>query len=318
MRLYDWAGLTLASELDLPELYPAVAEQAAGEIWTASVIEGRPPLLAPRRWFHRWRLPDGQRWLSFAGYPGGYLLRFHGLADFEVRHDRREILGYPRADTPANTFTHLLLDQVLPLTIDTRRRLALHASVVNAGGRAAAFMGATGQGKSTLAAAFARRGYGVLSDDCCVIERSEAGFDVVPTYPGLRLFPETIAALFERPLSAPLRVAHYSRKQRVAPASPETVRAPRVPLRGLYTFAPREDAAAAIGPGIRRRSSREGVLDVIGSTFYLDVREQRRVRDGFELAAEVVSSCPVRLLTLPWNLSALDSAVDAIIDDLTR
>jgi hypothetical protein len=128
----------------------------------------------PRRWFHRQRQPDGRRWLSFARYPGGYLLRFIGLADFDVRPAARQIHGYRTPVTPPHTFNHLLLDQVLPLAAGGPHRLALHASVVDVDGRAVAFLGASRQGKSTLAAALARRGHTLLSDDCCAAERLPA------------------------------------------------------------------------------------------------------------------------------------------------
>ena len=319
MYRYDWAGLTLTSDVDLRELRPPDPEGADREAWRIKVsgdpLSGR----APRRWFHRWRLPDGQRWLSLARDPDGYLLRFHGLADFHVSVDARRILGHRLPDTPTHTFTHLLLDQVLPLVIGGPDRLALHASVVSVDGMAAAFVGATGQGKSTLAAALARRGHLVLSDDCCVICRTPGGFEVAPTYAGLRLFPETIHELFGGSAPRHADVSHYSTKQRIVPVTAgPSVRLPRVPLRRIYTLATRPVAAPVAEVLVSERPPRDGVLDVVGATFYLDVWDARRAREGFELAVAAASSCSVRLLTLPWNLGALDEGVKRIVDDLRR
>ena len=116
-----------------------------------------------------------------------------------------------------------------------------------------------------------------------------------------------------------LDVAHYSSKQRVATADSEgSFSHRRVPLGALYAIAPQ----AGLGPATRFRTSertgRESVLGIIGATFYLDVTDGRRAREGFELAAEAARSCPVRLLTFPWNLGALDSVAAAIVDDLRR
>jgi len=315
---YEWADLRLSTDFELPEL-PDKDANAATEVWSVRRSEGRPPPSPPGRWVHRWRKPDGSRWLSTVRYPGGYLLRFSGLADFDVRPDARHVQGYRADPTPEHTFNHLLLDQVLPLAVGGADRLALHASVVNVDGRAVAFLGATRQGKSTLAAALARRGHAVLSDDCCVLCRTVTGFDVVPTYPGLRLFPESINGIFGETGTGMPQVAHYSSKQRIIPAgSGGRFSHRRVPLGALYAIAPQSSLAPATRVRISARTRRESVLDVVGVTFYLDVTDGRRTREGFELAAEVANSCPVRLLTFPWNLAALDEVAGEIVDDLRR
>lgn len=316
---YQWADLRLSTDFELPELTAADTGASTDE-WRVHRRDGRAPLRPPRRWFHRWRQPDGRRWLSFARHPGGYLLRFSGLADFDVRPDAREIHGYRAPATPEHTFSHLLLDQILPLVAGAAHRLALHASVVEVDGRAVAFLGGTRHGKSTLAAALARRGHAVLSDDCCVLCRTATGFDVAPTYPGLRLFPEIIGGVLGDAGTGLPRVAHYSSKQRIIPAGgPAPFSHRRVPLGALYAIAPQaEHVAPSAETRISAPTSRESVLEIIGVTFYLDVTDERRAREGFELAAAAASSCPVRFLTVPWNLAALDAAAAAIVDNLRR
>lgn len=317
MHTYQWADVRLSTDFELPEL-SAEGAGAPTEDWSVHRRDGRSPLVPPRRWFHRWRQPDGGRWLSFARYPGGYLLRFSGLADFDVRPDAREIHGYRASTTPGHTFNHLLLDQVLPLVAGSAQRLPLHASVVEVDGRAVAFLGATRHGKSTLAAALARRGHPVLSDDCCVLCRTATGFDVAPTYPGLRLFSESIDGLFGEPGTGLPQVAHYSSKQRIIPAHSRGFSHRRVPLGALYAIAPQTTLGPSTRMRISARTSRESVFEIIGMTFYLDVTDAERAREGFELATEAASVCPVRLLTFPWNLAALDQVADAVLDDLQR
>lgn len=315
---YEWADLRLSTTFDVVEL-PLASPAGCGDEWRVFRRDTDAPFDARRRWFHRWRDPDGRRWLSFARVPGGYLLRFHGLADFEIRSAERSIEGYVRPGTPSHTFAHLLLDQVLPLAAGAAGRLTLHASVVNVEGAAAVFMGATGQGKSTMAAALARRGHAVLSDDCCVLRRTAAGFAVVPAYPGLRLYPETIDRVFGSATAPASDVAHYSTKQRILPPGARAhPPGSRIPLRCLYTLAARGSAGPAADIAIEPRSRRDGVLDVVGATFYLDVRDAGHAREGFELAVAAASSCPVRLLTLPWSLDRLDDAAASIVADLRR
>jgi hypothetical protein len=318
VRTYEWADLRLTTDFELAEL-PAGDSGGSTEEWRVRRGDGRPPLCPPRRWFHRWRQPDGRRWLSFARHAEGYLLRFRGLADFDVRPRVRQIDGYRPSTTPDHTFNHLLLDQVLPLVGGSAHRLMLHASVVEVDGRAVAFLGATRHGKSTLAAALARRGHTVLSDDCCVVCESAAGLAVAPTYPGLRLFPEDIDGIFGTSRTGLTPVAHYSPKRRIVLEPVATrIALPRVPLGAFYVIAPQAPEAVGGAVHISERHGRDGVLDIVGVTFYLDVESAERAREGFALAADAASVCPVRLLSLPWDLGALDSVADAIVSDRRR
>jgi hypothetical protein len=64
---------------------------------------------------------------------------------------------------------------------------------VELGGRAIGFMGASGAGKSTMAAWFHDRGYNVLADDVCVVTPGEAGVLLAqPGIPRLRLWRDAL------------------------------------------------------------------------------------------------------------------------------
>ncbi len=321
MPTYEWADLRLSTDFDLPEL-PKLTDGVGATFahaWTVRRSTGHQPLPPPRQWFHHWLQPDGAHWLSFSRHPGGYLLSFPSLADFDVRPDTREIHGYRTSGTPGHTFNHLLLDHVIPLVAGGAHRLALHASVVDIDGLAVAFLGATRHGKSTLAAALGRRGHAVLSDDCALLCRTADGFEVVPTYPGLRLFPESIDSVFGAIGDGLPPVAHYSSKQRIVPAAGDGgFSHRRVRLGALYAIGAPGNVDSESGVRITARTSHESVLEIVGVTFCLDVGNAGMVGEGFELAAEAASLCPVRDLLFPWDLRAIDSVAAAVIDDRRR
>ena len=271
------------------------------------------------RWFHHWTFPTGRRWLSFARLDDGYLLRFPRFADFLVRLSAREVAARRGRSTPHDTFRHLLLDQVLPLIVANRDCLALHASVLDVNGGAIAFLGAAGQGKSTLAAALGRRGHAVLSDDCCVVRRSTNGFDVWSTYPGVRLFAPSRDHVFGEAPPRGRRVSHYSSKRRVM-ADDGTARfaAVPVPLRRVYVLADRASGSRVPRVEIVRRSRRDSVVDLVGGTFFLDVTDPERALDAFGLAADIAASLPVCSLIFPWDLAALDAVIDQLLADVSR
>src|SRR5262249_1346024 len=68
-------------------------------------------------------------------------------------------------------------------------------SCVAVDGRAIAFLGQPGAGKSTTAAAFGALGYRVLSDDVVPFEERGGEFVAYPGYPRIRLWPDALTSL---------------------------------------------------------------------------------------------------------------------------
>ena len=321
VRAYRWCGLTIRTDIDIPELVPAA--NAGEREWVVRLGTGRAPRRDGRRWFHRWRFPDGRRWVAFARDPAGYLLRFPALADFDVRPAGRLIECYPQS-APPHTVRHLLLDQVLPLIVGTRDSLALHGSVVATSAGAIAFLGESGLGKSTLAATLGHRGCQVLSDDCCVLVRRslgegglmkrQRGFCVVPSYPGVRLNPDSLQRTFG-PDAGGDRVSHYSQKRRAGGRELFEFSEAEVPLRQLYVMATRAELDAAPAIAITQPSKRDAMYALIDFTFHLDIGCAPRIRETFELAGAILDHHRVRKLTFPWNLSESEMLADAVLND---
>jgi hypothetical protein len=184
---------------------------------------GEPP---EGDWLHHWPGVGGDPDLSLARTDRGFLLRFPGYADFLVARDLSLLEAWPTPETNAATLRRLLLDQVLPRLVAHRESLVLHAGAVSIDGRAVAFFGDTGGGKSTLAGSFHAAGYPLLTDDSLVITVEGGAPRARPTYPGLRLSPPASAALFPSlPPGGPM--ARYFRNDRAALGE----EGPRGPLR---------------------------------------------------------------------------------------
>ncbi|MGH9700627.1 MAG: HPr kinase/phosphorylase, partial [Candidatus Acidiferrales bacterium] len=89
-----------------------------------------------------------------------------------------------------------LLGPVLGLVLRLRGTTCLHASAVEIHGRAVIFPGEEGAGKSTTAAALARRGHAVLSDDVVALAERDGIFLVLPAYPYLSLWEDSVKMLY--------------------------------------------------------------------------------------------------------------------------
>jgi len=306
-RTYEISGVTLSSEIPLPELTP---HAAAAPDWTFAIAAGR---LAPRTpaWFHVWRVNGGRPVLSFGRDPRGYLLRFHGRADFVVDLARSSIVCWRRSNASLATVRHLLLDQVMPLVLSRESRLVLHAAAVSTPRGAVAFVGATGSGKSTLAAAVAALGFPLLCDDCLVVEPSADGFVAGSFYPGARLYPDSVRAVGMAGVPSS-SVGRFSTKRRIA-SSRLPFLGDSAPLAGVFLLegGPRRRAREALR--VTRLSRRDALVALVACTFYLDVRDSASVRRGFEMQSHLVQATPVSRLSYPWRLNQLEETRDALL-----
>src|SRR5262245_27814108 len=120
--------------------------------------------------FHEYLLPDGTRVTELYRVDAGYLLRFPGLADFEISADGLAVRCQPTPETTDATSRHLYINQVLPLVLGRLGKMVFHASAVESDGGALAFVAESSRGKSTLAASFAMAGSPLLTDESVVLD----------------------------------------------------------------------------------------------------------------------------------------------------
>jgi hypothetical protein len=306
--LYQFADVVLESELPLLALPKAAS--GPGDCRVRIGLSDRHGF-TDGRWDHHWRSPSGDVVLSCARDGDAYRLRFPGLATFLIDHDGA-ISCCPDPALPSGTLEHLLIDQVLPRVLTHRGGLVLHAGCVAAAEGAIAFLGDSGSGKSTLCAEFARAGHPLLGDDAIVVRPIAAatGFDAIATYPGLRLFPDPLARLFdERAGAAP--VAHYTAKLRLDGRSADLALATgALPLRALYLLD--NDTVSAIEP----LSERDAFMVVLRASFQLHLEDRERSRGLFERIGGVLDAVPVRRLSYPRDFARLASVREAVIADV--
>ena len=112
-------------------------------------------------------LPDGDggRFYSFARDADRLVLRFHGTLDLESDPALTSARAHLSPGTDPGVLSVLLPGTVMAVRLMLDRHLVLHASAVEHDGRAVAFAGPSGGGKSTLAALGVLAGLGMVSDD---------------------------------------------------------------------------------------------------------------------------------------------------------
>jgi hypothetical protein len=312
MPLYRVCDLALESSVPLPELQ-RIEGGAADLKFYLPYAEDLEHI--PAQWFHQWIFPDGETWMAFGKLGADYLLRFTDLADYLIRIEQREIRCYPKPGITMETIRHLLLDQVIPLVLSSQGKLVLHASAIATPDGAIAFIGSTGRGKSTLAASFTKRGLPLLTDDCLLIEDRDDGLFAKPSYQGLRLWPETVSALFEGEAHLD-EVAHYTEKKRIGgdknqlPFCDHPVR-----LKRAYLLAPVEEMETADSIIISPLPPREALMEMVQYTYRMDINDSDRLKQDFELLSRIATLPLFYRLTYPRDLALLNSVQEAILEN---
>ncbi|MGH7767348.1 MAG: serine kinase [Candidatus Binatia bacterium] len=233
-----------------------------------------------------------------------------GVGRFLVRAGK-EVVVDPSPGADERTIRLCLLGPVAGLLLHQRGWLTLHASAVAVGGNAVAFIGGQGWGKSTLAAAFHVRGHGMLADDVTAIQTDSDHPVVLPAFPQLKLWPNSIVALGDAPESLP--VVHPDLTKRAFRVTSGFAHAP-LPLKRIYVLALGERVE------IESLSPQEGLVELIGHSyaarFGKELLQATGMATHFKQCARVVQNTSVFRFRRPASLSVLDEHVSLLTKDL--
>ncbi|MER9327916.1 serine kinase [Mesorhizobium sp. M0488] len=179
-RFYGAYGLTIASEVSLPELEP-VEPAAADILITVGAIDMPKPGTDAATIF---RFEQDRQYLAWDAV-GAFL-----ISD----GSRIEVEPAPGVDDTLIAFP--LLGPVMALLLHQRGLLVLHASAISVSGRGAIFMGDKGAGKSTTASAMIRAGHDLLTDDVVALDLTDPDQPmIVPGFPQIKLAADAAAAI---------------------------------------------------------------------------------------------------------------------------
>jgi hypothetical protein len=312
MQTYRVCGLVIASTTPLPELAP-VESRRPDFAFTLDPVSLRNE--AACDWFHHWSPPDSQPWLLFGRLEKGYLLRFPGLADFSLLTEERMIRCYPQNGTPSETIRHLLLNQVVPLVLAWRGCIVLHGSAVGTEYGAIAFVAEPLWGKSTLASSFSEKGFPVLTDDCLLLKEECGRIAAIPSYPGLRLWPETVSALFGN-TTVQSEIAHYTRKRRLGESAGIAFCTDPVPVRRIYFLVSPDETEASATVEICPIRPIQVLMNLIRYTYLLDVADPLQLRRQFEGLSRLVALPLFYTLAFRRDFSLLPEVHAAILKNI--
>ncbi|MGB6876568.1 MAG: hypothetical protein WBD87_11085 [Candidatus Acidiferrales bacterium] len=244
---------------------------------------------------------------------GDFFIRYiHGLT-FRVDSTISCVRVHRLQPMSEEDIASFLLGPVLGIVLRLKGVTCLHASAVEIGGKAVAFAGVMGAGKSTTAAMFARNRHSVLTDDIVALEKRGPLFLVHPGYPFLNLLPDSMALLSGSAEALPLTEPAVEKRQMMLDGSELRFQGEALPLGVIYVLDERSREASATT--VHPLSPQEALIALASNTYankMLDVA--MRAREFRELG-ELVRSVPIRRLVAPARSPDLASFYRTICKD---
>jgi hypothetical protein len=222
---------------------------------------------------------------------------------------------WPPAATVEDTATYLL-GPTLGFVLRVRGVTCLHASAVVIDGKAVALVGEASAGKSSTAAAFARAGHAVLSDDVVALDDRGDSFLVQPAYPRVRLWDDAVRPLFGSADALPRITPTWEKRYLDLNAPGYHFQHEALPLAAIYLLGERVAPPAA--PAITEVAPREALMGLVANTYanYLLDAPQRAVE--FEALGRLVRHVPVRSARASSEFSRIGEFCEHIVADVRQ
>ncbi len=186
-----------------------------------------------------------------------------------------------------------LLGPVLGLLLRFRGVTCLHASAVAFEGSIVAFVGAEGAGKSTTAAAFARSGCAVVSDDVVALVEREGSFWVSPAYPHVCLWPNSVELLYGSADALPPLSPNWEKRRLALGDAGLRFEQSSLPLRAIYIL---DDHRCDPGPYVEAIPAREGFILLVANSYATNMLDSEMRTKEFTTLSSLVSKVPIRRL----------------------
>lgn len=302
-------GLTIAGDFPFTVRLPPGHGPAALSIF----LSPRPlPAAGPPVYTSLLRGQDGESLGHLHREPEGEIFRFPGAGDFRIAGGR--IDGH--LSHPEDGLAELrMLGPVLSYWLECHGVLTLHASAVELGGRAVAFVARHGVGKSGLTAGMIAGGASLLTDDVLAVEEREDRWEARPSYPLMRMWPDE-AEFFLGSFEDLPPVRKDSQKKSVAVGEDGFGRFQEAspPLACIYLATRAEgEGSAAFQPVARS----EALIELVRHSFSPRLVEAMGLQPArLDRLARLVRAVPVRRLVYPSGFERLEEVSRQIRRDI--
>lgn len=308
MHQYLYAQRTVHSTIALPELSASSSGEA--EFRISRLAQPIRPT-APLHW---------DRAMTIAQQPGdprcarvrdAFALSFPGSAEVWIPAPG-DVQVWQHPDASAESIRHVLLDHVMPRVLAEAGALVLHGSAaVTPRGACVVLLADSGSGKSTLASAIALAGGELLTDDCFHLSRQGAQSVVIPTYSGLRLWPDSLQALFGADGARSEPMAHNSAKRRLSspPGRGTSLGSGSTPVDAIFVLEPHTDVTGILATPLGPSSA---CMALVRNSFRLDLGSHTAAHAALAESARVIDAMPVLSLRYRRDYEMLPALISQL------
>lgn len=248
---------------------------------------------------------DGRFFYSFARNGERTVLRYPGLCEFTGDAGLTEVTAYPHPGRDPGLIAVLAAGALLAVHLMLHERLVLHASAVRRNGYALAFAGASGMGKSTLAAALCGIGWDLVADDVLRVDFAGDGARVYPGSTECRLRPSA-QGLAEGGTARPTADGRLALR-------PGTLARGMLPLGACVVPLPSRSVTVA---SVRRLPAGQALRRLLQFPRVAGWSEPAGLARTFQGLAGLVEVVPVYQARIPWGppfpAGVLTDLVDAV------
>lgn len=321
MWFYDYCGIPLASQLELPAL--PLSERMPPKHSTPTLVSSMGASASAGAWVtdaepdpRTNRSPEIQiqfgsvapsldneqrRTAAFAHNGREALWWLDGIGRFRISANGRQIQVEPAPHADPAALGLMLLQPIMALASLRRSDWMLQAAAVERDGRVFALIGPSASGKSTAAALLLKRGFRLVSDGLLRVTRADDGTWLAwPQAPWLQLWPDAAQRLEINeadlaPVRAGLRLQRWSQ-----PCVTKALPLARIGLlreqRGndLEGFVPSQRAGT--------RGVETLLTHTAGNTWLEELADRRAL---FHWAIGLKAGVPVERLEVPWGWGRL-------------
>ena len=241
-------------------------------------------------------LRGSRRYYAATADDVGFRLRFFGACDVDLDRGLTRATVHPVVGSDDDLLSVLVGGTLLAFVLTMRGEAVLHASAVQVGDAAIAFVGASGMGKSTMATLLCADGARLITDDVLRLDTTSSPPTCAlgATELRLRKGADQLSQLFGR---APgLRTTADDRQALAAAASTTE----DLPLAALVIPVPdhsRERRTAEL----MRLSPKDAITLVSQFPRLLGWQDPAVRRASFHQLADIVERVPVHTAVLPWG-----------------
>jgi hypothetical protein len=245
-------------------------------------------------------LASGALWASHHRVGQDFLVRFPGLADFEISASASKVVCWPNPNASESTIEHLYVNQVVPLSLSQQGMLVLHGSAVEVNGVAVAFVGKSGMGKSTLAAKLSMLGMPFLTDDGLAVDLNNGAVRVLPGHDSIRMWADTEREIM---LSVGTKAppVSFTTKSRFLADARLAYRSEPCDLVDVYFLENSGTEVVQISP----MRDVAAVMALVNHSFILDTQSQAGLARHLEQLMDLVGRVRMSLLDYPRDFDTL-------------